>query len=81
MPPKWSRKPDPNDPAYRRLGDRINFALHVALFSAVNSGAWFATTLYQTEYQWLNVASAVWASLLLAHAVYIFALADYSESA
>lgn len=80
MPPKWSRKPDPQDPAYRRLGDRINFAFHVALFSAVNSGAWFLTTLYRTEWVWLKGVSVFWAVCLLAHGIYVFAVADYSES-
>ncbi len=37
MPPRWPRKPDRKDPAYRRLEDRINFAVHVALFAAINS--------------------------------------------
>ena len=45
MPPRWPRKPTRQDPAYRRLEDRINFAVHVAGFIAVNSGLWFFHTL------------------------------------
>jgi len=41
MPPRWPREPDRNDPAYRRLDDRMNFAVHVAIFAASNSGLWF----------------------------------------
>ena len=37
MPPRWPRQPDRADPDYRRLDDRMNFALHIALFSAFNS--------------------------------------------
>ena len=42
MPPRWPRKPDRCDPAYRRLDDRMNFAMHVAIFAVINSG--FSTT-------------------------------------
>ena len=41
MPPRWPRQPDRNDPAYRKLDDRMNFAIHVALFAVTNSGLWF----------------------------------------
>ncbi|MGC9506039.1 2TM domain-containing protein [Baaleninema sp.] len=80
MPPKWPGKPDPKDPAYRRLGDRINFALHVAIFAACNSGAWFFYTLYRIDEPWTLWASAVWGAVLFAHGVYVFGLANYSQS-
>jgi hypothetical protein len=42
MPPRWPREPDrQNDPEYRKLDDRMTFAVHVALFLACNSGVWF----------------------------------------
>lgn len=42
MPPRWPRKPDrQNDPEFRKLDDRMNFAVHTALFIATNSGVWF----------------------------------------
>ena len=41
MPPRWPREPDRRDPAYRKLDDRMNFAFHVALSLAINSGLWF----------------------------------------
>lgn len=87
MPPRWPRQPDRNDPAYRKLDDRMTFATHVALFAAVNSGLWFfrlapqkigglATPGGLPETPWITVT---WALLLVAHAVYVFAIAKYSD--
>lgn len=45
MPPRWPRKPDRKDSAYRKLDDRMTFATHVATFSAINSGLWFFSQL------------------------------------
>lgn len=79
MPPRWPRKPDRRDPAYRRLDDRMNFALHVAIFASVNSGLWFFNTLKPGSLPWERWEALIWALLLLAHLIYIFAIADYSE--
>ncbi len=79
MPPRWPRKPDRKDPAFRKLDDRMNFAVHVAIFAAINSGAWFFRTLQHETWTWPVWLTGVWAVLLFAHAVYIFAIADYSE--
>lgn len=78
MPPRWPRKPDRRDPAFRRLDDRMTFATHVALFAACNSGLWFAENLLRRADAWALPVSAVWAIALLLHGVYIFAIADYS---
>ena len=89
MPPRWPRQPDRNDPAYRKLDDRMTFATHVALFAAVNSGLWFfrlapqklgglATPGGFPGTPWITM---VWALLLIAHAVYVFAIAQYSDAA
>jgi hypothetical protein len=79
MPPRWPRQPDrQNDPAYRRLDDRMNFAVHVAAFLAVNSGFWFFHIIKFPGWTWLNWFTGVWAILLLAHLIYIAAIADYS---
>ncbi|MEL6159181.1 MAG: 2TM domain-containing protein [Cyanobacteria bacterium J06623_5] len=79
MPPRWPRKPDrANDPAYRKLEDRINFAVHVALFAAVNSGMWFFNTLNPGSLPLAKAISLVWVSGLVLHGLYIFAIADYS---
>ena len=79
MPPRWPRKPDRRDPAYRRLDDRMNFALHVAIYSAINSGLWFFNTLQPGSLPWARWVSGIWAVVLLSHLVYIFAIANYSE--
>jgi hypothetical protein len=79
MPPRWPRKPDrATDPDYRRLDDRMNFAVHVGIFAATNSGLWFANTLQPGRLPWLTGLSLVWLGLLALHGVYIFAIADYT---
>ncbi|MBD1873648.1 2TM domain-containing protein [Nodosilinea sp. FACHB-131] len=78
MPPRWPRKPTREDPAYRKLEDRINFAVHVAAFTAVNSGLWFFNTLNPEWAPWANKVTLTWLPILIANAVYIFAIADYS---
>lgn len=85
MPPRWPRKPDRKDPAFRRLDDRMNFATHVALFAAVNSGLWFFRNLGALTQgvpggipQTPSITT-VWLGLLVAHGVFIFAIAQYRE--
>ncbi len=78
MPPRWPRKPDRKDPAYRRLEDRINFAVHVGLFSATNSGLWFVDIFKSSNWTWLVWFTGIWLGILLLHLLYIAAIADYS---
>jgi hypothetical protein len=61
------------------LDDRMNFALHVAIFAASNSSLWFFRILQPSPWLWTPWVTGSWALLLLAHAIYIFAIADYSE--
>ena len=78
MPPRWPREPDRNDPAYRRLEDRINFAVHVAFAAAVNSSLWFAHNFKSADWPWLLWVSGIWGAVLILHLLYIAAIADYS---
>jgi hypothetical protein len=78
MPPRWPREPDRKDPDYRRLDDRMNFAVHVGIFLATNSGFWFVHNLKQAEWPWLVDFSGIWFGLLLIHLIYITLIADYS---
>ncbi len=80
MPPRWPRKPDRKDPAYRKLDDRMNFALHVAVFAAVNSGIWFFQNVQAATWTWSVWFTGVWAAALASHAIYIFAIANYSDA-
>jgi len=80
MPPRWPRKPDRKDPAFRRLDDRMNFATHVAIFAAINSGIWFFQGLQPQAWSWPLGFTGIWLAVLVAHAIYIFAIADYSPS-
>lgn len=79
MPPRWSRIPTRQDADYRKLDDRMNFAVHVAVFAATNSGIWFFQTLQQQDWPWTVWLTGGWAVVLVAHALYIFAISDYSK--
>ncbi len=79
MSPRWSRIPDRKDADYRRLDDRMTFATHVPLFTAVNSGMWFFKILQQADWSWSVWVTGIWATVLLAHGIYVFVIADYSE--
>ncbi|MFM7424643.1 MAG: 2TM domain-containing protein [Elainella sp.] len=79
MPPRWSRIPTRQDPEYRKLDDRMNFAVHFAVFALCNSGAWFFRTLQQETWTWTFWLTAIWLTVLVGHAIYVFAIADYSK--
>ncbi|KST68208.1 MULTISPECIES: 2TM domain-containing protein [Mastigocoleus] len=81
MPPRWPRKPDRKDPDYRKLDDRMNFAVHVAIFAVTNSGLWFFHNLQKANWEWLPWLTLAWAAILLVHFIYISAIADYSTDA
>lgn len=74
-----ARKPDRKDSAYRKLDDRMNFAVHVAIFAACNSGLWFFHNFLKTTWEWLPWVTTGWSVVLLVHLIYIAAIADYSE--
>ncbi len=79
MPPRWPRQPDRKDPDYRRLDDRMTFAVHVATFTACNSGIWFFQNIQNATWPWITWFTGLWALVLGVHGVYIFAIADYSS--
>jgi hypothetical protein len=56
----------------------MNFAVHVAIFAAFNSGIWFFRTLYHTDWPWAYWVTGLWALMVVGHALYIFAIANYS---
>lgn len=78
MPPRWPRKPDRQDPDYRRLDDRMNFAIHFALFAAANSSLWFFHNLQKAEWPWATWVTLGWTGVIFTHGVYVFAIANYS---
>jgi len=82
MPPRWPRKPDrKTDPDFRRLDDRMNFAVHGLVLLTINSGLWFFHNLYRADWPWLLPFSGIWLGILAIHLLYITAIADYSKSA
>jgi hypothetical protein len=80
MPPRWPTKPDRKDPAYRKIDDRMNFAVHVAIAATINSGLWFFHNLKATTWQWLPGLTVSWVVVLLVHLIYISAIANYSDT-
>jgi len=79
MPPRWSRVPTRQDPDFRRLDDRMSFAFHVALFGASNSGLWFVRILQEQAWPWTLWVTGAWLAVLVAHGVFVLAIADYSK--
>ena len=80
MPPRWPREPDRNDPAFRKLDDRMTFAVHVLSFTAVNSGFWFFNLIDAVSWPWVQWFSLIWGAGLVAHAIFIFGIANYEQS-
>ncbi|MGC1248043.1 MAG: 2TM domain-containing protein [Spirulinaceae cyanobacterium] len=78
MPPRWPRQPDRNDLEYRRLDDRMNFAIHVAFSATCNSGLWFVHQLKQATWPWAKWVTLVWLMVIFFHGIYIFGIANYS---
>ncbi|MEA5619199.1 hypothetical protein VB711_15330 [Cronbergia sp. UHCC 0137] len=80
MPPRWPRQPDRKDPDFRKLDDRMNFAVHVAIAATINSGLWFFHILKTTNWEWLLPLTGGWTVILLVHLLYISAIANYSNT-
>ncbi|MBD2255711.1 hypothetical protein [Nostoc parmelioides] len=80
MPPRWPRKPDRKDPEFRKLDDRMNFAVHVAVAATINSGLWFFQNITLAKWEWLPLLTAGWVIVLLVHLIYIAAIANYSPT-
>ncbi|MEL6440737.1 MAG: hypothetical protein AAFQ80_15965 [Cyanobacteria bacterium J06621_8] len=80
MLPRWFNKPDRNlDPEFRRENDSLNFAVHVNIFAATNSGLWFFHNIYGMNFPRLPWITGIWLGLLVLHLIYIKAIADYSS--
>ncbi|MEA5471101.1 2TM domain-containing protein [Spirulina sp. 06S082] len=78
MPPRWPRQPDRKDPEYRRLDDRMNFAIHVGIYLMINSGLWFVSGIKNVHWPWETGFTLSWLAIVLLHLLYIAAIADYS---
>jgi 2TM domain len=73
MPLSLPKPPDPRDPDYQRLERRVNFALHVGIFAASNSGLWFVRSLKYADWDWAIQVTGFWALLLLGHFIWVSA--------
>lgn len=77
MPPTWYKKPDRSDPAYRRYGDRINFAFNITMFIFIMSGVWFFKLLRQADWSWTAPLTWVWLATIVVQGIYVLAIATY----
>ncbi|MDX1976476.1 MAG: hypothetical protein SFT94_02275 [Pseudanabaenaceae cyanobacterium bins.68] len=71
MAPRLSRPPNPQDPAYQRLENRINFGLHCAAFAAVNSSMWFFKTMLAISSPLPILLTSLWLSTLVGHGLWV----------
>lgn len=58
----------------------MNFAVHVGIFAAINSGVWFFRILQAETWPWALWLTSGWLTVLVAHGLYIFAIANYQEA-
>ncbi len=72
MPPRLSKPPDPSDPEYQKLENRINFAVHVGIFAASNSCMWFVRSITYADWDWSIVVTSTWALVLISHGIWVF---------
>jgi hypothetical protein len=57
----------------------MNLAVHIAIFAATNSGVWFFRQVQQADWGWTLWFSGIWFGALIAHLIYVVAIANYSE--
>ncbi len=74
MPLRLSKPPDPNDPEYQSLERRVNLALHIGIYGAVVSGAWFVYFATYAHWTWLADASWWWLAVLGLHSAWVLLL-------
>lgn len=70
--PKLSKPPDPRDPEYQSLERRINFYLHLAIYSACSTCMWFVQTITEKLWVWSVWVSIIWAMFILGHGIWVF---------
>jgi hypothetical protein len=81
MPPRWPREPNrKSDSAYRQLDDRMTFAVHVLLCTAVNSGLWFFKLIDAVPWPWIQWVTVGWVAGVVCHGIFIFGIANYEQS-
>ena len=70
--PKLSKPPDPRDSEYQSLERRINFYLHLAIYSACSTCMWFVQTITEKLWVWSVWVSIIWAVFILGHGIWVF---------
>ncbi|NUN63995.1 2TM domain-containing protein [Pseudanabaena biceps] len=71
--PKLSKPPDPNDPEYQNLERRVNFYLHLAIYSACSTCMWFIQSITEKVWIWSVWVAIVWGILIVSHVIWVFA--------
>jgi hypothetical protein len=49
------------------------------MFAALNSGLWFFHNLGMQTGSWVLWVTGIWGLVLLAHGIYVLAIANYSD--
>ncbi|MEI6329081.1 MAG: 2TM domain-containing protein [Pseudanabaena sp.] len=77
--PKLSKPPDPNDPEYQNLERRVNFYLHLAIYSACCTCMWFVQSITNKVWVWSIWMSAIWAVFIIAHGIWLLICEKQSQ--
>ena len=69
--PKLSKPPDPNDPEYQALELRVNFYLHLAIYSACNTCMWFIQSITDRVWIWSVWLAVIWGVTIIGHGAWV----------
>jgi hypothetical protein len=69
--PKLSKPPDPNDPEYQNLERRVNFYLHLAIYSACMTCMWFIQSITEKVWIWSVWVAVIWGIIVTAHSIWV----------
>jgi Na+/melibiose symporter-like transporter len=69
--PKLSSPPDPNDPEYQTLERRVNFYLHLAIYSACSTCMWFVQSITEKVWIWSVWVAVIWGVAIIGHAIWV----------
>lgn len=69
--PKLSKPPDPNDPEYQTLERRVNFYLHLAIYSACSTCMWFVQSITDEIWIWSVWVAVIWGVAILGHGIWV----------
>ena len=69
--PKLLKPPDPNDPEYQTLELRVNFYLHLAIYSACMTCMWFIQSITEKVWIWSIWVAVIWGIGIIGHSIWV----------